>query len=111
MLTAFAAEQGLLGRCTFQECAGFDQVSIPGSVKAIADQAFNQCANLRKVTLAEGVEYISDRAFANCQYLREVIIPESVSHIAGNAFENDEKLTIMDVRQILKLLEQSALPF
>jgi hypothetical protein len=73
------------------------QVSIPGSVKAIADQVFYQCANLCYVTLAEGVEYISNLAFANCERLREVIIPESVTYIADNTFENDEKLTIKGI--------------
>ena len=73
------------------------QVSIPGSVKTIANQVFYQCANLCYVTLAEGVEYISNLAFANCERLREVIIPESVTYIADNTFENDEKLTIKGI--------------
>ena len=69
-------------------------VSVPASVKAIADGAF--AGNTEMETLkfeGNNLETISYQAFADCTSLREVVLPDSVTSLGNGAFSNCTALT------------------
>lgn len=61
-------------------------VTLPNTVKEIADNAFYDCSYLRKIVLNEGLEKIGEDAFYGCEALEEMTIPASVKEIAPGAF-------------------------
>ena len=61
-------------------------VTLPNTVKEIADNAFYDCSYLRKIVLNEGLEEIGEDAFYGCEALEEMTIPASVKEIAPGAF-------------------------
>lgn len=56
-------------------------ITIPGNVKKIDNQAFDEIETLEEVNMEEGVEYIGYSAFCICPKLHSIYIPESVTHI------------------------------
>ena len=63
-------------------------VTIPGSVTNIGDDAFEECGNLANVTISDGITRIGDSVFAGCWSLTNFAIPNSVTSIGANAFYN-----------------------
>ncbi len=61
-------------------------VTLPNTVKEIADNAFYDCAYLKKIVLNEGLEKIGEDVFYGCEGLEEMTIPASVKEIAPGAF-------------------------
>ena len=63
-------------------------VTIPGSIKTIGNNAFARCAKLETVVLEEGVETIGTCSFGGCAKLTDVTIPDSLTTVemAGFAF-------------------------
>ena len=61
-------------------------VTLPKSIKEIADRAFSNCANLETVVLNEGLITIENLAFSDELNLTEIIIPASVTQISELAF-------------------------
>ena len=61
-------------------------VTLPNTVKEIADNAFYDCSYLKKIVLNEGLEKIGEDAFYGCEALEEMTIPASVKEIAPGAF-------------------------
>lgn len=47
------------------------KVTLPDTVKTIADQAFKGCTNLREVTVSDSVETVGNSAFAECSALKD----------------------------------------
>ncbi len=73
--------------------SGLVEVSIPGSVGHICENAFANCTNLSSVVINEGVLGIDGRAFAECTSLLSVEIPKSVKSIKQNAFDGCTSMT------------------
>ena len=73
-------------------------ITIPGSVTKIGEDAFSYCQNLKKATLHEGVKKISKDAFSNTA-LEEITIPSTVTKLGKNAFrwESTEKSSLKKV--------------
>ena len=73
-------------------------ITIPGSVTKIGEDAFSYCQNLKKATLHEGVKKISKDAFSNTA-LEEITIPSTVTELGKNAFrgESMEKSSLKKV--------------
>ena len=72
-------------------------VTIPGNVTIIGDNAFKKCVGLRSVTIPEGVTAIGDYAFAECANLTGITIPESVAAIGTAAFSGCTSLKTITV--------------
>ena len=82
-------------------CAGLKTISIPSSVKIVADYAFAYCIDMAQVTLAEGVTSIGEYAFGEIG-AKSIRIPMSVKDIGGGAFAYCENLTEATVPYLLK---------
>ncbi len=61
-------------------------VTIPETVKTIAEGAFAGCESLTSVTIPDGVETIGDYAFCECYNLKLITVPSSVTSIGDWAF-------------------------
>jgi hypothetical protein len=72
----------------FQNCANLVNITIPASVTTIGNQAFHLCSSLESIIIPYGVSSIGNYMFENCVNLESVIIPGSVTSIGMYAFQN-----------------------
>lgn len=63
-----------------------EMISIPESIRIIAENAFSDCTSLKKVILPEGLKTIGFNAFSGCAALESIHIPDSVESLSGAAF-------------------------
>lgn len=73
-----------IGNYAFAYCRSINEVTVPGSVKKIGDNAF-ESTKVQKLTLGDGISTIGSNAFSGCP-VTEVTIPESVTAIGDGAF-------------------------
>lgn len=62
------------------------EITLPSTIKTVADNAFAGCANLSSVKLNEGLTTIGDYVFMSCSSLTEIVIPASVKTLTESAF-------------------------
>lgn len=67
-------------------------VTVPDSVKTIADSAFAHSRSLTRVRLPEGLETLETCAFLYCRELTEVNLPDSLQSISSSVFSGCAKL-------------------
>ncbi len=61
-------------------------ITIPGSITSIGDNAFRFCSNLNGITLPTGITSIGSSAFHQCSQLANITIPSTVTSIGNSAF-------------------------
>lgn len=61
-------------------------VTLPNSVKAVAEHCFDGCTGLKSVTLSDSMERIYKGTFYNCSSLEHVYIGKETRHIESQAF-------------------------
>lgn len=71
-------EMGRRAFYTSEALAG--SISIPGTIRVVADSAFYQCDYLTEVTFEEGIEVIGKDAIGHCARIEKVSIPSTMSH-------------------------------
>lgn len=79
-----------IGRMAFQ-ASRVEELTIPGNVKVIGDEAFNQNVKwptLKTLILEEGIEKIGKLSFGNA-LLSEVFLPQSLRDLDPRAFEDN----------------------
>lgn len=101
-----------IGESAFANC-GIENLTIPGSLNTLGDEAFKGCSNLESVTFEDGEgtlemgksvfegntalksvrlsnknKEISENAFKDCQSLKTVEFAEGLTKIGKSAFEN-----------------------
>lgn len=85
----FASEDGHLlvqdGEIKAAALAGVTDVTIPGTVDAIAPRAFYS-TDIENLEIQEGLTKIGDEAFAFCGLLRQVTLPESLTDLGSMVF-------------------------
>lgn len=79
-------------------------VSIPPTVKGVADFAFAGCRRMASVMIPEGVREFGKRAFMGCTNLVSVTIPEDVTTIASGMFRGCKNLKTVALPWTLKRL-------
>lgn len=84
------------------------EISLPGTIKNIADWTFQNCNNLQTVKLGEGISYVSDRMFNNCTALKHVSLPNSLQNIGSLAFGACTSLKSLQLPKALESLGNSA---
>ena len=73
-------------------CSNLKTVTIPDSVKTIAESAFAGCSNLTTIGIPDKLILIDEWAFACCSSLKEITIPDSVKTIGNYAFNGCSSL-------------------
>lgn len=112
----YVPEEVQYGSTTYKvtgiDCLGnredIKEISLPGTIKNIADWTFLNCNNLQTVKLGEGISYVSDRMFNNCTALKHVSLPNSLQNIGSLAFGACTSLKSLQLPKALESLGNSA---
>lgn len=80
------------------------EISLPGTIKKIANQTFWNCKNLQTVWLGEGISYVSNEMFYNCTALQNVSLPNSLQYIGNLAFGVCTSLKSLQLPEALESL-------
>ena len=81
----------------FENNKDIREISLPGTIKNIANWTFYNCNNLQTVKLGEGISYVSSRMFDNCTALKNVSLPNSLQKIGSYAFYGCSSLTSVNI--------------
>lgn len=81
----------------FENNKDIREISLPGTIKNIANWTFYNCNNLQTVKLGEGISYVSFRMFDNCTALKNVSLPNSLQKIGSYAFLLCSSLTSVNI--------------
>lgn len=84
------------------------EISLPGTIKYIADYTFQNCNNLQTVKLGEGISYVSHSMFNNCTALKNVSLPNSLQYISTTAFRGCTSLKSLQLPKALESLGDCA---
>ena len=68
------------------------EVTLPGTVETIRENAFYECDGLTSISIPDNVDSIYNSAFEKCKNLTDLTIGESVTYIANNAFYDCKSL-------------------
>lgn len=77
-------EMGRRAFYTSKALAG--SISIPGTIRVVADSAFYQCDYLTEVTFEEGIEVIGQDAISHCARIERVSMPSTVKELGEGCF-------------------------
>lgn len=77
----------------FAHCDGLTEVSMPGGITGIGEDAFYYASNLETLAIPAGTSSIAAWAFAGCSNLTGVTIPAAVTSIANDAFHYNSSMT------------------
>lgn len=80
------------------------EISLPGTIKKIADRTFMNCNNLQTVKLGEGISYVSEEMFYNCTALQNISLPNSLQYISTTAFRGCTSLKSIQLPESLDSL-------
>lgn len=85
-----------VGTSAFEYCDMLTSVTLPESVKTIADYAFDSCEKLEKVEMP-GVKKIGNWSFRYCTALENLVLPEGLDSIGNFCFDHNLKLEVVDL--------------
>lgn len=101
----------IIGDNAFQGCEDLVKVTMGNNIKHIGKKAFNGCINLGEIDIPEDIKIISKGTFMNCNSLRHIKMPDSVEMIDDFAFTNCLRLTRLKLSKNLKHIGHSALSY
>lgn len=111
----YVPEEVQYGSTTYKvtgiDCLGnkdIKEISLPGTIKKIADQTFQDCKNLQTVKLGEGISYVSRNMFLNCTALKYVSLPNSLQNIGSYAFYGCSSLISVNIPSRVTVIGGSA---
>ena len=81
----------------FYSCKSLERINIPEDIKILEKNLFAYCYNLKEIRLPDSVEIICDGAFAGCQNLSEINIPPNVCQIGSYVFSNCKSITKISI--------------
>ena len=81
----------------FYSCKSLERINIPEDIKILEKSLFAYCYNLKQIRLPDSVEIICDGAFAGCQNLSEINIPPNVCQIGSYVFSNCKSITKISI--------------
>ena len=81
-----------IAKAGFRNCDTLTSVSLPDTIKVIAEDAFSGCTNLRSINLSDNITSIEHSAFFNCGELTSINFPQKLEYIGASAFYDCKKL-------------------
>ena len=81
-----------IGTSAFEGCSNLRSVTIPSTIKTIAQYAFYQCSKLTEITIPEGVTSIGKGAFSYTA-ISTITIPSTVTSVGDKPFYSCQALT------------------
>ncbi len=92
----------------FDGNSGLTNVTIPGSVTNIANDAFIGAVGLHSLTIPNSVTSIGSQAFENCSSLTNLIIGNGVASIESEVFQGCTSLTNLTIGNAVTSIGASA---
>lgn len=89
----------MIADSAFQGLKKLTHIELPESVTIIGSEAFHGCQHLQSLVIRPGLQCIDDCAFEGCIELASVTLPESLTTIGDDAFRNCESLQEIVVPQ------------
>ena len=81
-----------IGTSAFEGCSNLRSVTIPSTIKTIAQYAFYQCSKLTEIIIPEGVTSIGKGAFSYTA-ISTITIPSTVTSMGDKPFYSCQALT------------------
>lgn len=78
-------QDNVVGPYMFGGCPTLEEITLPGNITEIGDNAFNSDP-IREIVIPETVTRIGGSAFYSCQKLESVVIPDAVVEVGDYAF-------------------------
>ncbi len=66
--------------------SGLESITLPGTLKTVAEETFSKCLNLETVNFRSGVEIVGERAFYLCKSLKNINFADTLFEIGREAF-------------------------
>ena len=82
-----------IGNYALAQMVNLQTVSLPGTLRHIADSAFREDTYLDDVTLPAGLETIAPYAFTDCSYLQNLSPVTAVKSVGAGAFSGCSQLS------------------
>lgn len=98
----------VIGENAFEDKTELELVVIPDSVVRIEKYAFWGCDNLNMVVLGRGLTGVGDYAFAGCGGLKQMTIPANVTSIGVQAFADCVNMTDITIPEKTRYIHESA---
>lgn len=104
---SFAVAEGTeeIGPAAFFQRTGLQAVSLPDSLRRIANSAFSRCTSLSSVDIPAGVTSIGTEAFSENFSLQRVSLPEGLTFLGWDAFSDCTSLTAVALPMGLRELD------
>ncbi len=96
-----------IGQLSYNGLGRITSVTIPSTVKEIADGAFRYCYALKNITIPDSVESIGASVFYSCSSLKNITIPDSVESIGASVFYSCSSLESIIIPNKVTCIEES----
>lgn len=97
-----------IGENAFSHCTDLTSIALPTSLETIGEYAFYNAGALTSVTLPAGVTHIGSFAFAYCRGLTSVTLPDGLESIGNYAFADCNSLASLSLPSGLKSIGEYA---
>ena len=67
--------------------SNIENISLPGTIKALGLRVFSWCRDNKSITLAEGITDIGNQAFSINSSVEQIVFPDSLKTIGMDSFE------------------------
>ncbi len=101
----YSKDGTLLIKCPTEKAGS---LTIPSSVRKIADNAFQGCSKLTRVTIPNSVTYIGKESFKNASALTYVRLSSNVKKLRKESFRGCSNLQSITIPSSVKVIEDGA---
>ena len=86
----------------------FKKIVIPDSVRSVGERAFSQCVKATELVWPGTVKRIPKDCFAGCDGLTELTLPDNVTEIGACAFMSCKGLSKLTLPDTLRIIREEA---
>ncbi|MBR1921554.1 MAG: InlB B-repeat-containing protein, partial [Kiritimatiellae bacterium] len=82
-----------IAESAFEGCTYIQEFAFKSGLRHVGGAAFMDCTSLLRATFADGVESLGASAFAGCWQMQSVRLPSTLRSVGDNAFSGCDNLT------------------